>query len=229
VANYYCDEILIIMENITNQTGFSSSRWIELATGCWLSFVTVVGILLNALVLVVYVRRKEPVTSNDVFVIGIMLNNVMMCVMAFFAPIIAEFSGHWLVHLDMHSCIFEAFVVYFLGMATMYILVAIAVWRYISVTNIHLARKLSTNYAVAVTLVCEFAALILGLAPLLGWGSYGLESHGTTCGLEWTDTRNEMKTYLLTILVIALIFPVCTMGACYFRIYRHVSVLCFYK
>lgn len=47
--------------------------------------------------------------------------------------------------------------------------------------------------------------------PIIGWGDYGIEPHGTSCTLKWTGNRSFVTLMLVTCIAL----PVLIMNICY--------------
>lgn len=206
-----------------NETAVYSPRWVEILSAIWLCIILIGGTFLNGLTVFVFVRNKHLITSNNVYILAMVFNDLCLSCLATEMPIVAEVCGHWLNLMTMKSCVFEAFLVYFVGLASMFILLAMAVSRYIAITRPFLANRQTKCHSLFVVCVCDFVALSLAAAPLFGWGSYGLEAHGTSCGLDWRDTTDSFLSYLITITIVCLAVPLIAMIFCYTRIYVAVS------
>ncbi|XP_045188392.2 visual pigment-like receptor peropsin [Mercenaria mercenaria] len=211
------------VSGFASTTAMFTPRWIEILSASWLCFILVGGTLLNGGTLFIFMKNKHLVTTNNVYVIALIINNLLICILATGMPIVAEIGGHWLQLMSMKSCIFEAFIVYLFGLASMFVLVAIAVSRFIAITRPFLAARISKIQAVFAVCICELFALCFAVAPLLGWGSYGLEAHGTSCGLDWRDRSDGFLSYLIVITAVCFIIPMATMMFSYIVIYKTVK------
>jgi hypothetical protein len=213
-----------------NETAVSSPRWVEILSASWLCIILVAGTLLNGLVVFVFAKNKHLLTVNNIYVLDMAIHNLGLSCLATELPLTAEICGHWFYLLTKDACVFEAFLVYFVGLASMFVLVAMALSRYVAITRPFLAAKMSARHSVFVVVLCDVLALCFAVPPLFGWGSYGLEAHGTSCGLEWRDTTVSFLSYLITITVVCLAFPLVAMIYCYTMIYLSVRLnyFCFY-
>ncbi|XP_052778441.1 rhodopsin-like [Mya arenaria] len=81
----------------------------------------------------------------------------------------------------------------------------------------------TTRKHLLVTLLgCQIVSFIIALCPLIGFGSYGLEAHGTSCGLAWEDTSAASQGYLVLITVVCFALPLAIIVVCYSLIFRTV-------
>ncbi|KAH3706630.1 hypothetical protein DPMN_066018 [Dreissena polymorpha] len=209
------------MFNITS--AFDSPRWIEISSGLWILLLFVMGIALNGLTMGVFAKNPKMINVNTFFTIAIIVNGFMSSALAYIPVIIAEFSGHWLVHLSEASCISEAFIVYYFGISSMFYHVCIAYIRYLAIVAVPVIIAHVEKWRVALAFaVCQLISLLLAVSPLLGLGSYGLEAHGTSCGLAWNDRSRTGLGYLMLIGIVCFVVPTTFMGVCYVRIIKTV-------
>ncbi|KAH3893085.1 hypothetical protein DPMN_017228 [Dreissena polymorpha] len=181
------------------------------------------GITLNGLTMGVFARNPKMINVNTFFIIAIIVNGFMSSALAFIPVIIAEFSGHWLVHLSEASCISEAFIAYYFGISSMFYHVCITYIRYLAIVAVPVINAHVEKWRVALAFaVCQLISLLLAVSPLLGLGSYGLEAHGTSCGLAWNDRSRTGLGYLMLIGIVCFVTPMTFMGVCYVRIIKTV-------
>ena len=197
-----------------------SHRWLEFCTAFWLLCLLLSGILVNGLALYIFLRTRVLSASNNVLVAALLVNNLGLAVFGFPLAIIAEVSGGWSIHLNMTACIYNAFVVYFFALSSMYLLMAISITRYLIITHTAtFSKKITVKVTMCVVAFCYSSSLGMTMAPLFGLGSYGLEEHRTSCGLAWDDRSAGSKTYLLVILFANFVVPLLIMTYCYAVIY----------
>lgn len=207
--------------NLTNITAIHSPKWVCILSGALMSFILIAGVIINVFVLVLFAKYKQLLTTYNVNIIVMVINNLCMCVFGYGMPIIAEFSGHFLTLMSMDMCIVEAFIVYFFGLSSIYILVAVAITRYMIVAK--KCKGITKETSFVIMCIAEVLALMFAVAPLLGFGSYGLEPHGTGCGLDWRHTDDLDVSYITTITIFCFFLPIAVIAFCYQRIYTKVS------
>lgn len=189
-----------------------------------MAYLLALGVFLNGVVLLVFFRNKKHMNKNNAFPLSIILNGFCMASLSFILPTIAEFSGGFLNSFSLEVCIVEAFVVYMFGLASLLLNTAIAVYRNMVVSRPTGSVTITNMFMVKMVLLCEVAAIMFALCPLLGWGSYGLEAHGTSCGLAWSVGN---LSYIITMGVVCYIVPFIVIVCSYTRIIRIVSTVTF--
>ncbi|XP_052212560.1 visual pigment-like receptor peropsin [Dreissena polymorpha] len=209
------------MLNLTS--AFDSPRWIEITSGLWILLLFALAIALNGLTMGVYVKYPKMVNVTSFFTVAIITNGLLSSALGYIPVIIAEFSGHWLVHMSEDSCIAEALIVYYFGCSSMFLHVCIAYIRYQGIVALPTSNAPVEKWRVALAFgACQLLSLVLAVSPLLGLGAYGLEAHGTSCGLAWNDRSRAGLGYLILIGTVCYVFPVTFMCVCYVQIVKTV-------
>lgn len=198
-----------------------SPQWIFILSGIFMSYLLILGVSFNGVVLAAFIRNKRHFNKNNAVPFAILLNGFCMASVTFILPTVAEFAGGFLNAFSMDACVVEAFAVYMFGLASMLLNVAVAIYRYIAVSRLTL--NISNKSIIKMVLSCQAVALFLALCPLLGWGSYGLEAHGTSCGLEWNDRSPSNWSYIITIGVFCYLLPLTIIVYSYANILKTVS------
>ncbi|KAH3731244.1 hypothetical protein DPMN_057252 [Dreissena polymorpha] len=166
------------------------------------------------------------INEKMIFIIAIFVYGFFHSCFAFVPVIIAEFSGHWFVHMSEASCVYEAFVNYYCGTSSMFYHVCITFRRYLGIVALPLNNAPIEKWRVALAFAgCQLLSLVLAISPLLGFGSYGLEAHGTSCGLAWNDRSSTGKAYLIGIGTVCYVLPVTITSIVYVLIIKTIRVL----
>ncbi|ELU11093.1 hypothetical protein CAPTEDRAFT_36183, partial [Capitella teleta] len=82
-------------------------------------------------------------------------------------------------------CIFEAFVVFFCGCNSIWILTMLSLYRYLKICHGHSSKSNDRPALICTAVLISLICVGLCTAPLLGWGRFGQEIHGLTCALDW--------------------------------------------
>ncbi|XP_052242644.1 opsin-VA-like [Dreissena polymorpha] len=123
------------------------------------------------------------------------------------------------------SCVYEAFVNYYCGTSSMFYHVCITFRRYLGIVALPLNNAPIEKWRVALAFAgCQLLSLVLAISPLLGFGSYGLEAHGTSCGLAWNDRSSTGKAYLIGIGTVCYVLPVTITSIVYVLIIKTIRV-----
>jgi len=207
--------------NVSNSSFIASTTWVNALAGTWIAIVFVAGTVFNGSTLLVFVREPKLVTENNMLIVAIVGNGLCMCLFGSGPVIVAEFSGHWDIYLGPTTCKADAFIVYFFGLSSLFLHVAIAVHRCLEIKQV-LSNHISKQKLMCVLVVCMSAALCLSVSPLLGFGSYGLEAHGTSCGLHWKDRSAGARAFIIINMVFCYSVPILILAICYGLILRTV-------
>jgi len=211
-------------QQLDTTVGIESPEWLYIFSGVILTILLTIGVLFNGVILFVFMRNKNICTIQNIFLVAVVLNGFFMTLISFIFPTLAEFSGGFLNVFSFELCTMEAFVVYFFGLTILLLNTSIAIYRYLVVCRSIANTRVSHTTMIKVVLGCEGVALTFALCPLLGWGSYGLEIHGTSCGLAWNDKSVSSYSYLITIGILCYLIPVLIIIYSYWMIWKVVSV-----
>lgn len=188
-----------------------------------MTYLLVLGVSFNGLVLFVFFRNRRMINRHNILPLSIILNGFCMACFSFILPTIAEFSHGFLKPFTHEVCVMEGFSVYVFGLASLLLNTAIATYRYFVVLRPAGNLQIRKTFMLKVVIMCEVIALLFALCPLLGWGSYGLEAHGTSCGLAWHDQSTGNLSYIITIGIVCYVLPLTVIINSYARIVKIVS------
>ncbi|BFZ08710.1 hypothetical protein BsWGS_11749 [Bradybaena similaris] len=104
-------------------------------------------------------------------------------------------------------CDVEGFTVYFLGMASMYVLMAIAFDRYIAISKPLLGTKITKTVAFVSCGLCYFLGFLWAIFPAFGWNEFDLEGAGISCSVVWETDDPLYTSYIYAIFVFCLVLP----------------------
>ncbi|OWF48091.1 Visual pigment-like receptor peropsin [Mizuhopecten yessoensis] len=176
-----------------------------------------VGICTNSLGIAIFIKDKTLRSPTNLFIAGLALCDLSMLVVATPLPTASSFAHRWL--WGHTGCVFEGFMVYFLGLTSLYLLCAISVDRYI-VIALPLKIALVTKRAATLTIVaCYGLGFFWAMLPLVGWNSYQLEGLMTSCSVVWNTSNPKDYSYNVVIFFTCLIFPIGVMVYCYYHVY----------
>ena len=74
------------------------------------------------------------------------------------------------------GCVCSAFTMYFVGCASVYLLVAISIERYLIFKSSMNKPHISSKYSVIILMICTILGLLWPIFPLFGWSYYSLET-----------------------------------------------------
>jgi hypothetical protein len=81
----------------------------------------------------------------------------------------------------------SAFVMYFIGCTSVYIVCAASFERYYTIKNATSFKKLSNKFYLVTSFACVALGFFWASAPLFGWSRYSLEDLETSCSVEWRE------------------------------------------
>ncbi|XP_076469691.1 pinopsin-like [Babylonia areolata] len=184
---------------------------------CVLSVVWVFGTLLNVLSLVVFACNKKLRSPTNMFVISLNVCDLGMSCFGTFPSMTSSWNGRWLY--GRLGCIIEGFMVYFLGMTSLYLLCAISVDRYVVIAKPLLGAKINHKVAFVAILACWLGGFLWAFLPLVGWNEYVLEGAGISCSVVWESTNASYTSYIITIFFTCLVIPLGFIIFSYYGVY----------
>ncbi|XP_071145218.1 opsin-VA-like [Mytilus edulis] len=206
--------------NTTNTAVSAVPEEIYLVLGLYLSFVCFIGVTANGLSLVVFFRFSHLRTPTNTFIIALLINDIIMCLVGIPLSAIANFQGYFVWGFSV--CIFQGFVMYFGSISSMYILTAISVNRYIVIVIKRTLSQKKVKYmqSILALVFCYIFGLFWSGIPFSGWTRYEYEAIGTTCSVAFNSADYLILSYNISIFIFCYLLPVLTMIYCYINIVR---------
>ncbi|XP_045202610.1 opsin-5-like [Mercenaria mercenaria] len=170
------------------QTKYASQlvAWEDTAVGAYLLLVCILAFILNALVIYTCLRNWSALIMSDFYILNLACSDVLLPISAFPLPIFSSFFHRWMFG-DI-GCVIYGFLGFFFGVVSITTLTIMGFTRYISIC--HPSIDLSGQKFRRCTLILPYVyALVWSSLPLSGWGSYSLESYGTSCTIQWNENR----------------------------------------
>ncbi|XP_070193483.1 pinopsin-like [Littorina saxatilis] len=188
----------------------------SLLTVTWVS-----GTLLNIFSLVVFLSNKRLRSPTNMFVMSLNFCDLCMSCFGTFMAMTSSWNGRWLY--GRTGCLFEGFMVYFLGMASMYLLCAISVDRYVVIAKPLLGAKINHMVAGLSIAACWIGGFMWAAFPLFGWNEYVLEGAGVSCSVVWETSNSNYTSYIFVIFVFCLVIPLAVMGFSYYGVFMTIK------
>lgn len=184
---------------------------------------TVCSVCANGLILyVILVQKGSFIDRIHLYIAVVCFLALLMSVLGCPLVVSSSFAGHWL--FGDGGCIYSGFVITFCGLSTILILAMISVDRFAMVVYDAFRGPSSRRFCITGMSGCLIVSLILAILPLIGWNRYTYESIGTACALDIQNDDVMSRTYLMTLLVICFIIPLCTMVFCYWKLISKVNL-----
>ncbi|XP_047502995.1 opsin-5-like [Penaeus chinensis] len=196
----------------------SRLQWYEdYIVGTLLVTVGVLSILGNGSSVVMFWRRLRYLTPAEMLLLNMAVIHLFLAVASYPAAMAASFSHRWLFG-DL-GCAMYGFTCYFVGIATITSLLALAVVRYMKTCMHSYGRSLSTDHIKIILIGIYIYSLFWALLPLTSIGSYEVEPFGTSCTLNWADPSNAGRLYIIAAVLLAVIIPCLVIIWCYVKIF----------
>ncbi|XP_015593931.1 parapinopsin [Cephus cinctus] len=195
------------------------SEMTYVAAAVALSLIGFFGFSLNLIVIIVIIKDSENRwTPMNTILFNLVVGDFQVAVFGNPLTMMSAINGGWYWSHEM--CIWYAFLMSTLGLASIGNLTAMAVERWILVTQP--IKALLTRHAVIIAWFVWVYAVSLSLPPVFGWGSYGLEAANVSCSVSWEihDVSTKTDSYIAFLFVFGLIMPVLIIGTCYVGIIR---------
>lgn len=197
------------------------SRAGYMVVGATLTLTWVLGTLGNATCLAVFTLHKRLRSPTNMFVMSLNTSDLLMSSVACFFCLSSAWRGGWLY--GHAGCTFEGFLVYLLGMTSMYSLAAISLDRYIVIAKPLLGPRITPRVAGGSIALCWLGGFLWAALPLVGWNEYRLEGGGISCSVVWESTSTLYTSYIWAIFFFCFLLPVGVMFFSYYHIFMTVS------
>ncbi|XP_046381104.2 pinopsin-like [Haliotis rufescens] len=145
-----------------------------------------------------------------------------MAIVAFIPAASCFYHGFIFLHA---VCVFEGFIVFFLGLTSMYLLAAISLIRYIIIAKPFHKSTITHRVALMANACCWGLGLLWSSLPIMGWNHYTTEGAGVSCSVVWQSDDTADTSYIIVIFIACLLIPVAVMGYSYFHVYMTLLTL----
>ncbi|XP_025107397.1 visual pigment-like receptor peropsin isoform X2 [Pomacea canaliculata] len=199
------------------------SRAGYMVVGATLTLTWVLGTLGNATCLAVFTLHKRLRSPTNMFVMSLNTSDLLMSSVACFFCLSSAWRGGWLY--GHAGCTFEGFLVYLLGMTSMYSLAAISLDRYIVIAKPLLGPRITPRVAGGSIALCWLGGFLWAALPLVGWNEYRLEGGGISCSVVWESTSTLYTSYIWAIFFFCFLLPVGVMFFSYYHIFMTIRVV----
>ncbi|XP_060581003.1 opsin-5-like [Ruditapes philippinarum] len=167
---------------------FSSQlvNWEDNIVGTYLGIVFLLALILNFLVIYTCLRNWKSLLMSDYYILNLACSDTILPMTAFPLPISSSFFHRWM--FEEPGCVVYGFLGFFFGLVSITTLTIMGLTRYISVCHPQI-RIASIKFTKNTIIFPYVYALVWSSIPLSGWGSYSVESYGTSCTLQWNDNK----------------------------------------
>ncbi|KAL4220030.1 hypothetical protein ACF0H5_020442 [Mactra antiquata] len=160
--------------------------WEDNVVASFLLIVYVLALSLNTIVIYTCIKNWKSLLTSDYYILNLAISDIILPMAAFPLPISSSYFHKWMFG-DI-GCVAYGFLGFFFGLVSITTLTMMGVTRYISVCHPHisLSSVIFTRYSIIFPYIY---AITWACIPLGGWGSYVVESYGTSCTLQWNDNK----------------------------------------
>ncbi|XP_026187307.1 parapinopsin a [Mastacembelus armatus] len=177
---------------------------------------SVVGIILNVLVIVVTVRHKQLRQPLSYALVNLAVCDLGCAMFGGLPTTVTSAMGYF--SLGRVGCILEAFAVAFFGIASLCTVGVISVERYIVVCFPMGAVLFQTRHAVAGVVLSWVWSFVWNTPPLFGWGSYELEGVEVSCAPNWYSRDVGNMSYIIIYFLLCFAVPFSIIMVSYSRL-----------
>ncbi|XP_043284815.1 rhodopsin-like [Venturia canescens] len=182
-----------------------------------LGIIGVAGFTMNFMVVLVIIKDSQALwTPINVIILNLVVGDALVAVLGNPVAFISAINEGW--YWNHQVCIWYAFLMSTIGLASIGNLTVMAVERWLLVARP--MNSFSINFALRVASGVWIYALCLSLPPLLGWGSYGPEAGNVSCSVSWEvhDPETMSESYITFLMTFGLVVPVIVISTSYFAI-----------
>ncbi|XP_051164846.1 rhodopsin-like isoform X2 [Leptopilina boulardi] len=185
-----------------------------IVAGVLLATIGFFGFFLNLLVIVVIIKDARNLwTPVNVVLLNMVVGDFLVSILGNPLALTSALNGGWYWH--HHICIWYAWLMSTLGLASIGNLTVMAIERWMLITRP--MKAFSIRQAILWSLFVWIYALSLSLPPVFGWGSYGPEAENISCSVSWETHNPEtyIGSYIAYLFLFGLIIPVVVIGSSY--------------
>nr|QVK45897.1 G protein-coupled receptor [Proales similis] len=173
--------------------------------GLYTAIVFAASLVLNTTLLLIFYHHRSLCSSLNKFVISLTLFNLIGSILEYPPIIWSNFSCGW--PFGYAACIFSGFVMYWVGCASIFLMVAISLERYLITSNPLSMQSFKPSTVYMAVAASTLTGLFWALLPLLGWSHYSLEGALTSCSVEWNERNFAVISYNLAMFLFVYFIP----------------------
>ncbi|XP_019645240.1 PREDICTED: opsin-3-like [Branchiostoma belcheri] len=180
-----------------------------------LAIIAVLGIVNNSTTLYLVGRYSQLRTPFNMLVVNLTVSDLLVCVLGTPFSFVSSLKGRWM--FGRAGCVWYGFINSLLGIVSLTTLTVISYERHQMMKRPPNAPKLSYRWVALSVLFVWVYSLLWTVPPLMGWSSYGPESHGVSCSVNWVSRTANDTSYIVAFFVGRLAVPVAVIVVSYTR------------
>ncbi|XP_041861070.1 parapinopsin a [Melanotaenia boesemani] len=177
---------------------------------------SMVGIILNVLVIVVTARHRKLRQPLSYALVNLAVCDLGCAVFGGLPTTLNSTMGYF--SLGRFGCVLGGFAVAFFGIAGLCTIAIISVERYIIVCYPMGAVLFQTRHAVAGVVLSWVWSFVWNTPPLFGWGSFELEGVKISCAPDWYSRDIGNMSYIIIYFSLCFAVPFFTIMVSYSRL-----------
>ncbi|XP_017289555.1 retinal G protein coupled receptor b [Kryptolebias marmoratus] len=172
------------------------------------------GFFLNIISILSFLTVREMRNPSNFFVFNLAVADISLNLNGLTAAY-ASYLRYW--PFGQEGCNFHAFQGMISVLASISFMAAIAWDRYHQYCT---RQKLFWSTTITICGLIWLLSVFWSALPLMGWGVYDFEPMRTCCTLDYTRGDRDYITYMLSLVLLYLLFPSITVISCYNSIYK---------
>ncbi|XP_037364260.1 visual pigment-like receptor peropsin [Talpa occidentalis] len=204
-----------------NEDGSVFSQMEHNIVATYLIMAGMLSILSNIIVLGIFVKYKELRTPTNAIIINLAVTDIGVSSIGYPMSAASDLHGSW--KFGYTGCQVYAGLNIFFGMASIGLLTAVAVDRYLTICRPDAGSSRTTHTYTSMILGAWTNGLFWALMPISGWASYAPDPTGATCTVNWRRNDASFVSYTMTVVMVNFIVPLTVMCYCYWQVARSIS------
>jgi hypothetical protein len=178
--------------------------------GGYCTILFIVGIIANPTIIWIILRNKELVNPVNILIVALSILNTIGVLVELPLVTISAFMCRF--KFGKLGCYWEAFLMFFIGCSTIFILTSISCMRFYIIKIPHNSSlRVINRILMKLILISCVLGLVFSLMPILGWSEYSLEGAMISCSIEWNKRTPSVLSFIFTFAFFVYLIPLCTL------------------
>ncbi|XP_049597060.1 visual pigment-like receptor peropsin isoform X4 [Syngnathus scovelli] len=182
---------------------------------------SVISLLSNIVVLLMFVKFKELRTATNFIIINLAFTDIGVAGIGYPMSAASDIHGSW--KFGHTGCQIYAALNIFFGMASIGLLTVVAIDRYLTICRPDIGQKMTVRSYNLLILAAWLNALFWSIMPVVGWAGYAPDPTGATCTINWRHNDASFISYTMTVIAVNFVLPLSVMLYCYYNVSATVS------
>jgi hypothetical protein len=191
--------------------------------GAYCVFLLIMGIVCNSIIISSIIKGKAPLKPINFMFLSFCILSLVATILEIPMVTISCFQCRFTY--GKIGCEIEAFLMFFCGCSSVYLLVAISIERLLVIYKPLLAQQINLGKCALSVGICIFLGLLWALFPFMGWSYYSLEGVNISCAIEWRDQSWNVVSYNIAIGIFVFLIPFCILLFTTFKFLFMVTLL----